>query len=460
MRMRNDLISLISPVLALLAGMTITGCATTKPPAPLMDAAGQGNIAAVGMLIGQGVDVNQPGDCSGTFGSMTPLAMTPLACAVWEGHADIVKLLLDKGANIGTKTSFQYSASGGLISIKMHGPTMSVLSLASFKGHADIVKILIERSDDPDAAIETSKAELRMMAMYGNAGAGSGIGMLESISKKRQLAAQSAALVPVQEASLSIKSDIEELPPVKVKQNKKFFAIVIGIEQYRQQLPKAAYAVADARTVTEYLVKVMGYPAENVVTLTNDRASLTDFIKYLEKWLPNNVDKDHTVLIYYSGHGAPNPKSGDAYLVPYDGDPTFLEETGYSLKRLYAALGKLPAKEVIVALDSCFSGAGGRSVLAEGTRPLVVNMKGSAVLPKNMTVLSASTGDQISSTYQEKGHGLFTYFFLKGIRNEEVLKADGSLKIADLYNYVKPQVESIARKKYNCEQTPQLIGPK
>ncbi len=460
MRMKDDLIALINVIIILSASMAMTGCATTKPPAPLMEAAGQGNIDAVGMLIGQGVDVNQSGDCSGTFGSMKPLAMTPLACAVWEGHLDIVKLLLDRGANVGTKTSFQFSASGGLFSIKMRGPTMTVLSLAAFKGHADIVKILIEKSDDPDVAIEVSKADLRMMAMYGNSGAGGGIGLLESISKKRQLAMQSATTAPVKEVSTPVKSDIDELPLVKVKLNKNSHAIVIGIEQYRQQLPKADYAVADARTVTEYLIKVMGYPEENVVTLTNDRASLTDFIKYFEKWLPNNVDKNNSVLIYYSGHGAPNPKSGDAYLVPYDGDPSFLEETGYSLKRLYAALGKLPAKEVIVALDSCFSGAGGRSVLAEGARPLVVNMKESAVLPKNMTVLSASTGDQISSTYREKGHGLFTYFLLKGIKNEDVTRSDGSIKLDDLFSYIKPQVERIARKQYNNEQTPQLIEPK
>ena len=50
---------------------------------------------------------------------------------------------------------------------------------------------------------------------------------------------------------------------------------------------------------------------------------MTDFAKYFEKWLPNNVEKDSSVFVYYSGHGAPNTKTGDAYLVPYDGDPSF-----------------------------------------------------------------------------------------------------------------------------------------
>ena len=255
-------------------------------------------------------------------------------------------------------------------------------------------------------------------------------------------------------------SDVDELPSVTIKQNKNSYAIVIGIENYRQKLPKADFAVADARIVTEYLTKVMGYPEENVILLLNDKALQSDMTKYFEKWLHNNVEKDSSVFVYFSGHGAPNTKTGDAYLVPYDGDPSFIAETGYSLKRMYDALGKLQAKEIIVALDSCFSGAGGRSVIAKGARPLVMNLQGNMALSRNMTVLSASSGEQISSTYDEKGHGLFTYFLLKGIKYEDVIKPDGSLKMDDLFDYIKPQVERIARKQFNNEQTPQLIGAK
>ncbi|MGV8057904.1 MAG: caspase domain-containing protein [Smithellaceae bacterium] len=265
---------------------------------------------------------------------------------------------------------------------------------------------------------------------------------------------------PVEQKILLHKSDVDELPLSKAKPNKNAYAIVIGIEDYRQKLPRADFAVSDARLMNEYLAKVMGYPEENIVTLTNDRAALGDFVKYFEKWLPNNVEKGGTVFIYYSGHGAPNPKTGDAYLVPYDGDPLFIAETGYPLKRMYAALGKLQAHEIIVALDSCFSGAGGRSVIAKGTRPLVMNLQGNTALPRNMTVLAASSGEQISSTYDEKGHGLFTYFMLKGIKNEDVVKPDGSIKKEDLFDYIRPQVERIARKQFNNEQTPQFIGNK
>ena len=291
------------------------------------------------------------------------------------------------------------------------------------------------------------------------------LGQYASVSnEQRQIKKEPKGIIAtkasVENSFSTIRSDVDELPLMRTKPNKNAYAIIIGIESYRQKLPKADFAVSDARIVSEYLTKVMGYPEENIVNLINEHANKSDFEKYFEKWLSNNVEKGGIVFVYFSGHGAPNPKTGDAYLVPYDGDPSFIDQTGYPLKKMYEVLGKLPAKQIIVALDSCFSGAGGRSVVAKGARPLVMNLHDNILLSENITVMSASSGDQISSTYDEKGHGLFTYFMLKGFKNEGVVRSDGSIALSNLFSYLKPQVERIARKQYNNEQSPQLIEPK
>lgn len=419
--------------------MTMTGCATVTQ---LGTAAHGGDIKEVEALLNKGVDVNES-----RLGGVTPLyeAVYYKCCA----SLDIIRLLLDKGAdpNLGFDDG--------------NGP--KPIHAAVHTGNPNVVKLLVDRGADITVRNQFGKTPLKMAEEEGQAVI---VRILRETEEKRYGKLYAKEEKPTSSAftekpSVSIQnSDIDEIPLVKAKSNKNAYAIVIGIENYRQKLPKADFAVSDAKIMAEYLTKVMGYPEENVVTLLNDHATNVDLVKYFEKWLTNNVEPGSTVFVYYSGHGAPDPKSGSAYLVPYDGDPAFIDETGYSLKRMYAALGKLPAKEVIVALDSCFSGAGGRSVIAKGSRPLVMNFQSNVVLPKNMTVLSASSGDQTSSTYDEKGHGLFTYFLLKGIKNEDVTRPDGSLKIDDLYDYLKPQVERIARKQYNNEQTPQLIEPK
>ncbi len=239
--------------------------------------------------------------------------------------------------------------------------------------------------------------------------------------------------------------NIRDIPDFKSSPRNNDLAVIIGIENYRG-LPKSDYSKSDAGIVKEYL-KALGFQERNVTFLTDDNASLSDIKKTLETWLHNKAKKESKVFIYYSGHGAPNAKTGDAYIVPFDGDPNYLEDTGYSLKRLYDSLGKLQAKEIIVALDSCFSGAGGRSVLAKGARPLVM-MTTSTVLPSNMAVLSATQGSQISTSSPEKGHGVFTYYFLKALK-------DGKKTIAEIYEYIKPLVEDEA-KQLNVQQSPSV----
>jgi len=223
-------------------------------------------------------------------------------------------------------------------------------------------------------------------------------------------------------------------------------AVIIGIERYREKLPNADFSSGDARLAAEYYKRVLGVPEENLALLTDDRATKSDFEKYFERWLPNRVEAGDEVFVYFSGHGAPNARTGDAYLVPYDGDPTYIEQTGYPLQKMYEQLSKLPAKQVYVAMDSCFSGAGGRSVIAKGARPLVSVAQNE--LPAKITVIAASAGDQISNSYQEKGHGLFTYFFLKGLKEKGPdMKA--------VYDYLKPEVSRLARREYNADQDPQ-----
>ncbi len=253
-------------------------------------------------------------------------------------------------------------------------------------------------------------------------------------------------------------SDVDILPLTKTSFRKNAHAVVIGLERYRDELPRASRAEQDARVVARYLSGTMGYDESNIALLVNDRATKSDMEKYFETWLPNRVESEDTVFVYFSGHGAPNAKTGEAYLVPYDGDPVFLDNTGYPLSRLYQSLANLPAKEVVVVLDSCFSGAGGRSVIAKGMRPIITEMK-SPLLGKGKTiVLAASSGQQVSSTYEQKAHGLMTYFFLKGLQGEADTNKDGKIDIAELFEYLRPQVERVARRDFNNEQTPLLLG--
>lgn len=264
--------------------------------------------------------------------------------------------------------------------------------------------------------------------------------------QKSPAAAPAVAAAP---AGPSYRSDVET-PAFRLPEDESKFAIVVGVETY-QSLPKADHASRDARAVKAHLLG-LGYPERNVVLLTDQQAGKSGLEKYLESWLQRNTNADSKVLFYFSGHGAPNPEDGQAYLMPWDGDPKFLEATGYPVKRLYAKLNALKAKHVLVAMDACFSGVGGRSVVAKGTRPLVGKVDLGAGVAGRVAGLTASASDEVTGTDEASGHGLFTYQLLKSLNARS-----GKATMKELYDALTPKVRDAARRD-NRDQTPQLIG--
>jgi uncharacterized caspase-like protein len=199
------------------------------------------------------------------------------------------------------------------------------------------------------------------------------------------------------------------------------------------------------------VLHAMGFDSKNVALLTNERASKTDIEKHLGSWLRNRATANSRVFVYYAGHGSPNPASGEGYLMPYEADPSYLEDTAYPISKLYSSLGKLPAKEITVVLDACFSGQGGRSLIAKGSRPLV-QMKDAQVTGRTV-VLAAATGAQISAADTERRHGLLTGYLLEALHGGADADGDGKITGAEVYAFVRPKVERAA-KLQNVEQTP------
>jgi len=244
-------------------------------------------------------------------------------------------------------------------------------------------------------------------------------------------------------------SDVDR-PGYSLAENADDYAVIVGVETY-QTLQSAEFAKRDAEAVRAHL-HALGYPLQNIALLTDSQATGNKIKSYLESWLPKNVKPGSKVFFYFSGHGAPDTDTKEAYLMPWDGDPQFVE-TGYPLKRLYRQLGELKAKQIVVAMDSGFSGAGGRSVLAKGARPLVSRLdEVSASELGRVVALSAAGGDEIAGIEEAQGHGLFTYYMLKAFNEPSGLKT-----LEQVYARLKPQVADAARRS-SRGQTPQLQG--
>jgi hypothetical protein len=259
--------------------------------------------------------------------------------------------------------------------------------------------------------------------------------------------------------------DIAKDIPVTQTPNPNAYAVVIGNRDYLK-VKNVDFAINDATLVKEYLIKTFGYRDENIFFIKN--ATKADFELYFgtkgnyKGKLFNAIRPDGTseVLVFYSGHGSPDVNDQKGYFVPVDADPQYVGVSGYSVDQLYENLAQIPAKSVTVVLDACFSGSG----LLENISPVRIKFTNALMAIRNGVVLSSSTGDQVSSWYPEKRHGLFTYFFLKAMHNRNAdFNKDGLLTFEEIFIFVSDPNEGVpryARKLHNVEQNPTIMGDK
>lgn len=229
--------------------------------------------------------------------------------------------------------------------------------------------------------------------------------------------------------------------------NPNTFALIIGNEKYTNER-SVPYALNDAEVFKKYAVKTLGLPEDNVHLLNN--ATLGQMLGEI-KWI-TDVAKAYqgkaSLIVYYAGHGMPDETTKDAYLLPVDGSSEMIQ-TAIKLKDLYSQLSDVPAKQVTVLMDACFSGAARDGMLAEG-RGVKIKPKEN-VLKGNFVVLSAASGDQTAYPYEDKGHGLFTYYLLKKLQETK-----GNINLGSLSDYVNENVSQKSIVKNNKSQTPKV----
>ena len=263
---------------------------------------------------------------------------------------------------------------------------------------------------------------------------------------------------------VAILSDVDK--PLKTKiLNKNAIAVVIGNRDYQNpDVPPVEFAIHDAAVVRSYLIETLGYREANIIYEINATKATFERIfgtasNYQGQLYNLSLEKPHSdVFIYYSGHGAPGLNTKKAYFVPVDCDPNYVDLNGYPLEQLYKNLSQIRAKSITMVIDACFCGVSESGPILKDISPIQIEIESPLLRLKNAIVLTSSTGQQISSWYPEKKHGLFTYYFLKALRGEADKNKDKRLSVAEIFSYLKENVPYQARLLHNREQTPTLEG--
>jgi hypothetical protein len=235
-------------------------------------------------------------------------------------------------------------------------------------------------------------------------------------------------------------------------------ALIIGVENYRS-IAAARFAESDAREFAQFATASLGIPESRIRLLVGEQATRIAIDKAVLNWLRAEAKPDSEVFVFFAGHGLGSlDGSGDAFLMPWDGDLDLLSRSAVNVRELAESLGRLGVKHVTVFLDACYSGwnRDGAQLVADA-RPLVIQAR-SAWNQPNVAVFSASAASQIASAAESARHGLFSYWLMRGLQGEADGNGDHRITNDEMALFLDQHVGPEAR-RIGREQTPMFEGP-
>ena len=238
----------------------------------------------------------------------------------------------------------------------------------------------------------------------------------------------------------------------------KRWAVVVGVGEYGSaDIPDLEFAPSDARAMKEFLESDAAGPFDEVLYLENERATGAAMREALFVFL-QQADWDDLVVIYYAGHGAPDPGRPDnLYLLPTDADLNALAATGFPMWDVKTALRRqIAAERVIVIADACHSAgtADGDVVGGGDANHIAGGFQGLFTPSRRLMMTAADTNEFSLEDERWGGHGVFTHFLLDGLRGSGDLDGNGIVTFTELFDHVSNNV----RNATNGRQNPQRSG--
>ncbi|MBN3888104.1 MAG: caspase family protein [Nostoc sp. JL31] len=234
---------------------------------------------------------------------------------------------------------------------------------------------------------------------------------------------------------------------VKQAATPKLWLMLVGVNQYQDDgLPSLSYSTVDCQGLAEALVDASAQFTQTEVTIHHDFASQPPSLENIRaslRQITTAAQPIDTILFYFSGHGIVEPNTQQAFLCLADTQKSHLQNTALALQELLLFLGNSGAQNQLVWLDACHSGGmtlRGTTIesLLNATPKMVEVLQQRAAKSKGFYALLSCDANQQSWEFPELGHGVFTYYLMKGLQGEAA-DSQGLIYVDNLYRYVYHQ---------------------
>ncbi|MDH7514974.1 MAG: caspase family protein [Bacteroidota bacterium] len=235
----------------------------------------------------------------------------------------------------------------------------------------------------------------------------------------------------------------------------RIWSLVIGVDTYRDiSVPTLRFAVSDARLVDSLLRNPQcgALPAQRIRLLTDTAATRAAILSALD-YLLKASQEDDVLFVYFAGHGMLD--AGSFYFLSSDAEPSRLSATAVPASQINDMIRKQGRmKKVLWVIDACHAGAtaddGARAV--SDANELLREI---AKAENGYAILSASHASQEALEFEDRGHGVFTFFLAEGLKGfAETAPSDGFVRLGELAEYVSAHVNAVTEGR----QTPRCFG--
>jgi uncharacterized protein YjbI with pentapeptide repeats len=234
-------------------------------------------------------------------------------------------------------------------------------------------------------------------------------------------------------------------------------ALIIAVSDYNDNklLPPLEFCKNDGEKMYELLSSI-GYEISDDHKLIGN-VTANAMRNAIHHFFDNRKTKaDDTLLFYYSGHGI--PVSDGNILASSETEYYSPRRMGFSSSELTNIIQDSNSIRIVEVLDCCYAGAAriGEGPIFKGSEEDQARI-GTANIEKNAKLLpqgegkcllAASQAAQEAFGLREKGHSIFTYYLLEGLKgNKKSVDSEGNVTPDSLGNYVYKEIMNLPEGK-------------
>lgn len=251
------------------------------------------------------------------------------------------------------------------------------------------------------------------------------------------------------------------------------YILTIGVSEYKDSnWQDLEFAHKDAQDIAAAYQQKKLFPNTIIRTLTNEDAVKENILAFKQVLLKSNVD-DH-VILFFSGHGMLDQNKNFVFAT-HDTPVQNPLSRGFSYDEIEWLLDSIPARHKLLMIDACQAGTYDKELpfspeglellrqkgiifqkieKTKGDVPITLNFQTDLELMEQLfydlgrgsgaTVITSSSGVQVSIELNDKKNGALTFAFLNGMKERTGdTNQDGKIYVSEIVPFLSQQVFEI-----------------